>query len=135
MRHLVALAIVALGFAFPGSAKEMHPKAPHNQSEIQDTSTKPKSPAQSPIVVNIAAPEKPAHEKEQDAKDRAEKAETDRKLVEFTGQLAYYTFGLFAATIALVIATCVMAYLGFRQARDMKESLVIAKRLTENVVE
>lgn len=127
MRAFWASAIIVIAIAFPVLAKDVHSQHLNNQGKIQNSGTKPQNPAPQPIFVNVVAPEKNASEKEQDAKDRAEKADNDRKLVEFTRQLANYTFGLFAATIALVVATGVMACLGWRQAREMKVSLAIAK--------
>jgi hypothetical protein len=40
-----------------------------------------------------------------------------------TGELAFFTAGLFAATIALFIATAGLAFFGWQQARDMKASI------------
>ena len=52
----------------------------------------------------------------------------DRQLGELTGDLANYTLGLFAATAALVLVTGCLAYLGWKQAGDMKASIAIADK-------
>jgi hypothetical protein len=52
----------------------------------------------------------------------------DRQLVKLTGDLALFTAGLFAATIALFLATAGLAYFAFQQSRDMKASIEIAAK-------
>jgi hypothetical protein len=122
--------LIAVVFVFGmgiAASKEMHPKLPNNKEEIQNPEAKEQRGAVPPIIVNVSPPAKTHDEIEQEAKEHEDKADNDRKLVEFTRQLAYYTLGLFIATGTLVIATGCLAYLGWRQARDMKESLAIAK--------
>ncbi len=58
--------------------------------------------------------------------DKLEKSELDRRLVDLTHDLARFTGGLFYATLALFVATAVLAWFAFRQSRDMKLSMRIA---------
>jgi hypothetical protein len=69
----------------------------------------------------------------EEGRERAVKAELDRKLVDLTGELAEFTRGLFiatvilaVATIGLLIATAGLAYFAYRQSRDMKASIAVS---------
>jgi hypothetical protein len=81
-----------------------------------------------PIIVNVLPAPKSDREVDEERQERKDKAELDRRLVELTSDLAFFTAALFAATAALVIATIALAYYAFRQSRDMKESLVLARK-------
>jgi hypothetical protein len=126
LRGCVIVTILMAGMGTSAS-KKMHPKLPDNQAKIQNPDAKEKHSSPPPIIVNVSPPQKTHDEIEQEAKEREQKTELDRKLVELTGDLAKYTLGLFAATVALVLATGCMAYLGWKQANDMRRSLAIAK--------
>jgi hypothetical protein len=126
-RGCVIAIVFAAGVAVSVS-KEMHPKLPNNQTEIQNPKAKEQNSSPPPIIVNVSPPQKTHDEIQQETKNREEKTVNDRKLVEFTRQLADYTFGLFVATATLVLATICLGYLGWRQARDMKESIAVAKK-------
>jgi hypothetical protein len=120
------IALFLLGGAAISVSKDVHSHPPNDNAKLNGTGTNPQGASPAPIIVNVPAPQKTAEEKEEDAKERAEKSSNDGKIVEFTRQLANYTLGLLVATGALVLATGVLAYLGWKQARDMRESLVIA---------
>jgi hypothetical protein len=130
LRGCLITLILLIGNGISAS-KEMHPKLSDNQTKVQKADDKKQRASHPPIIVNVSPPQKTHDEIEQEAKDREEKAENDRKIVEFTRKLADYTFGLFVATAALVMATVCLGYLGWRQARDMKESIRIAERSAE----
>lgn len=83
---------------------------------------------QQPVAVNVIPAPKTEDERAAEAKDRREKAETDAKLTEYTGQLADFTRGLFYATVFLGVATIGLLILGFFQRRDMKESIAASAR-------
>jgi len=76
-----------------------------------------------------------AHEEiEQEAKERAERSDVDRRTVDLTenlanltGNVAKYTFGLFVTVIALVLATIGLGIFSWRQSRDMKDAIAVAK--------
>jgi hypothetical protein len=127
---LIALVfVIGVGEAF--ASKKVHPKLSNDQTEIQNPDAKELATLQPPIIVNVSPPQKTQNEIEQEAKGRDEKTDNDRKLVEFTHRLADYTLGLFIATGFLVVATAVLGYLGWRQAREMKKSLAIAKKTAD----
>ncbi|MEI9804342.1 MAG: hypothetical protein WDN48_07615 [Pseudolabrys sp.] len=70
---------------------------------------------------------RPSAQKKLLAADRRNKAETDAKLTEYTGQLADFTRGLFYATVVLGFATLGLLVIGILQSRDVKESVSAAK--------
>jgi hypothetical protein len=100
-------------------------KAPADNKAAQPDQQKTDPP---PIVVNVLPAQKSDHEAEEDRKERKEKAELDRRLVDLTGDLAWFTAALFAATAALVVATTALAYYAFKQSRDMKASIKAAQQ-------
>lgn len=128
MHRIIIAIFLILIFTSVTSGEEMDSKSSNDNTTVQESSAKPNNTPSSPIIVNIVAPDKTASEKDQDTQDRKDKADGDRKIVEFTRQLADYTFGLFTATVLLVIATCIMAYLGWVQSHDMKASIRISDR-------
>lgn len=132
MRHSALrgclIALFLLSAAGISISKDVHSKPPNDNAKFNGAGANPQGTAPAPIIVNVPAPQKTAEEKEEAAKDRAEKSSNDGKIVEFTRQLASYTFGLFVATGALFLATGVLAILGWRQARDMAKSLDLARQ-------
>ncbi len=94
-----------------------------NKPETQKPGNITQQTTPPPIVVNVSPPQKTHEEIEQEAKERKDKSDVDRKLVTLTGDLANYTFGLFVATGALVLATIGLCVFGWKQSRDMKESI------------
>lgn len=108
-----------------------HPAAqeqPTSQAPAANTQSNRQKPAPPPIIINIIPAQKSEDERAYEAKEQHEKAELDRKLVDLTEELAYFTAGLFVATVALVLATGVLGYFGWRQARDMKTSIISVHR-------
>jgi hypothetical protein len=86
---------------------------------------------QQPIVLNVLPTQKTPEESAEEKRQSQEKAELDRRLVEWTAELARFTAGLFMATIFLFIATGVLGYFAYRQSRDTKESIRIANRTAD----
>src|SRR6266478_4462570 len=138
LRALLILLLIA------GQASSQ--EAPGDQGVRQQESTQPTTSDQNaqtnqqnaqrpPIIVNVIQPPKSHAQEEEEARERKEKAELDRQLVDYTKELASFTAGLFyatlgvgIATIFLVIATAVLAIFGFIQSRDMKASVAAANR-------
>lgn len=94
----------------------------------KNASTKPAAAAPQPIIVNVAPPQKTEVEAEQDRRDRNDKATLDRRLVDLTGQLSAYTFGLFIATVLLVIATIGLVVMAVRQFFETRRLFVAEYR-------
>lgn len=76
--------------------------------------------ASAPLFVRALSVEKTKDELRQERDDRAEKQETDRAL-------ARYTYWLMWGTVALAVFTLFLAYFAFKQSRDMKESIDVAR--------
>lgn len=77
-------------------------------------------------------------ETREEVKERKAKAETDAKLVRYTGLLALFTFLLFIFTAALWWVTYRLSVAskeaGARQAKEMEESLAIAKEAAQAAI-
>jgi hypothetical protein len=82
---------------------------------------------QPPVIVNITPAPKSDSERAEEVEDRRKKAETDTRLTNYTGELAFFTKGLFLATVVLGIATIGLLIAAFFQSRDMKASITAAK--------
>src|SRR5438270_787184 len=93
----------------------------HSRSDQPDQSAerRPDGSRAAPFVVEMVPAPKSAEERAQEAEDRDEKKAADRWLVRWTAML-------FAATVGLILATGVLGYFGFHQARDMKASIAAA---------
>ena len=87
--------------------------APHGPA------AEPKGTINAPFFVQVISGPKSAAEHTQEAEDREEKRSADRWLVRWTA-------ALFAATVGLILATGVLGYFAFRQARDIKDLVAIA---------
>jgi hypothetical protein len=103
------------------------------QKPNQPATNNPQSAPQPPFIVNVLPTPKTEEQAEDERRERKEKAELDRRLVDLTGELAEFTAGLFYATVAvaiatifLVIATGALGYFGYRQSQDMKDSIRVA---------
>jgi hypothetical protein len=112
----------------PRGNEATDPKQTQSTDAQTSTTKKQESAAQPPIVINVLPPKKTEEETTDERHERKEKAELDRRLVDLTGDLAWFTAALFAATFGLLIATAALAYYAFRQSRDMKQSVEIAKQ-------
>ena len=89
---------------------------------------------QSPLIVKVAPTIKTDNERAEETKERERITESERKkeksdsdIVRYTGELAFFTKGLFVATVALVLATIGLLVEARRQARDMKASIDVAE--------
>jgi hypothetical protein len=80
-----------------------------------------------PIIVQVVPAKKTAEEAEAERLEREAKAESDAKLVDFTGKLANYTLGLFVATGILCLVTAWLGALAWRQSIDTRRSIKIAE--------
>jgi hypothetical protein len=114
------LAISASAQTIPGSPKAKAPTAPAERGAQNQSAPAP------PIIVNVVPAPKSDEEKQEERRERAEKAVSDKALVDLTGELAQFTKVLAYATIALACLTAGLFYVGVRQSIDMKESLRIA---------
>jgi hypothetical protein len=136
MRALFGAALLALAFMPPAYSQEQSPGGGISAQQEQPQSSAPqKSPAsneqatsQPPFIVNVVPAPKTEEERAEEARERKEKAELDTRLVDFTAGLFYATLAVAIATIFLVIATAGLAVFGFIQSRDMRTSVVVAKK-------
>jgi hypothetical protein len=115
----------------PGSGEQRQTQ-PGVTQQVPAAVQQPRAPTP---VINILPPQKTEQERTQEARERQEKADMDRRLVQFTAALAAYTERLYYATLAVAIATILLVfataglmYFGYRQSRDMRAAVDQAKR-------
>jgi hypothetical protein len=116
------------------TSKDVQRKPLDIQTEPHNTENKEQRSAEPPIIVNISPPQKTHDEIEREAKEREEKSDLDRKIVELTGDLAKYTFGLFITAVTLVLATVGLGIFSWRQSHYMKDSIAAAKESADAAV-
>jgi hypothetical protein len=121
---LVVAAVVAMA---PGST--VRAQAPEESQQNRAATQKP-SENNSPVI-RLLIPPKTEEERAREAKERAEKEKIDRQIVDLTGNLAFYTELLFAATAVLAVLTGGLVLVGFRQVRDARETIAAAKASAE----
>lgn len=102
MRDLIGAIVVALCLAWSASAQSQQPSPnagiaksnpPQNKAthSAQPNKTDQRGTEETPVIIKISPAQKSETETAEDAKERQEKAELDRKLVDFNRDLAYYT--------------------------------------------
>jgi hypothetical protein len=98
------------------------PPSPHpaqQQSSPDERGTK-----KNPFVVETYEPAKSQEEIDRTNKREIDKIDLDRKLVDFTGDLARYTKLLFAATVVLAVVAGILVVFGFAQLKELKQSTI-----------
>lgn len=85
---------------------------PHNQPSQQQTAPDTRGTESNPVIIK----EFPRERAQQEKGEAQEKANLDRKLAGYTGDLAFYTKCLFGATLLLSGLTGVLAYAAYRQS-------------------
>jgi len=118
MRFRIVVIAMALSAAFAsGSQGQSQEPRPSGAEARQQEQAKPaetnqaatvseqKSSPQQPIIVHVEPAKKTEAEAEEDRRERKEKADLDRRLVDLTAELSTYTGGLYSATVVLAIAT------------------------------
>jgi hypothetical protein len=103
---------------------------PNHQSDLQQPKPEERGTEQIPFVVKVV-PSEPTPEAEIQSK---EKSEFDRKLANFTGDLAFYTKCLFGATVFLALVTGSLALVAFFQMRDARKSITASEKLANAAV-
>jgi hypothetical protein len=109
------LSIATIAFVWMITDSQSQHRQGRNQTQTQTQTTQQKSPAdqrgteQSPLVIKQIPTETSETERAQKTKADEEKAELDRKLVNFNGDLAYYTWILAIVAIFQFIALFVQA--------------------------
>jgi hypothetical protein len=96
------------------------PRQTYRDDHHQGTAAEPRGTEDAPFFIQVVPSRKTAEERTQEADDREEKKSADRWLVRWTAML-------FIATVGLILATGLLGYFAFRQARDTKTSIDLAR--------
>lgn len=115
---LFAWLIVGLPFLYLPTS-EQH-KAPRSSGATQSPSGEPRGTSQAPFFIKVLPSDDAAEKAAQDAEDREEKKAADKWLV-------IWTMALFLATVGLILATAVLGFFAFRQSRDTREQIGLAR--------
>src|SRR5713226_4400394 len=132
---LVALALVLSASSFLDShaqSQQTPTGRDRNQTQSQSQHKQPatsnqQGTEQSPVVVRIQPSQKTETETAEEQKERSEKAELDRKLVNFNGDLAFYTKLLFLVAVIQSGALLVQAYFLAGTLRATAKAASVAK--------
>lgn len=127
---LIAALLFSISSVHAQQAAPSAPKVPEPQIQQAAPAEPPKAKTP-PVVIDAKVPPVADQESYEAIKERTEKAELDRRLVELTGDLARFTAGLFWATVALAALTAILAFFAFKQSRDMKKSLALANKAAD----
>jgi hypothetical protein len=101
-------------------------KQPPTKTGQQNAAQQERGTENSPVVVKVIPAEKSKDEiVRDDAKDK-EKLAVDERIASLTGDLAFYTKLLFAATAALALITVGLVKASFSQVRDAKQAIAAA---------
>lgn len=92
---------------------------PYYKSDLQKSNPEEYGTADHPVFVKVI-PSEPSPEQE---KREIEKAELDRKLTDYTGDLAFYTKFLVGFTAILAIVTGALAWVAGRQMKEARASI------------
>ena len=135
-RHVAILLIVIAGCLHAADlhagSKNQHRRPPSALESDDTTRTEVRRGSEeAPLIVRTLPSEKTEAERAEEAKDRSEKAATDRQLVYFTAALAAFTAVLAVSTIALWWVTKGLRQFAAEQASDMKSSIAVARQAAD----
>ena len=136
-RSIVAAILLYAAFGV-GSAQSQQPpikgKKPKTEATERKGADEQRGTENAPVVVKALPAEKGDKERADEAAERDEKRALDRRLVDLTSDLARstddlasFTKALFYATAVLGIGTCGLLWLGFRQSKDTRVALALAR--------
>jgi hypothetical protein len=132
-----------LAFANDSFARSQKPSTPGRagaQSQRQAAPSQENSAPyqrgtpEAPVVVKVSPGPEDESKAAQDAKDRKEKAELDRKLVDFNGDLAFYTKLLAYVAAFQLMALLIQAYWLRRTVKVSEIAAIAAKESADAVV-
>jgi hypothetical protein len=134
MRKYVLGSFLALALASTSVAQESQQPPQTNPAEDEaPASNDQRGTEGAPLVVKVLPAENEAEVAKRDEEERTAKAESDGKLIEFTGQLAESTVDLAEFTKWLAIGTAVLGFatLGLlffagKQSRDTRRAIDLA---------
>jgi hypothetical protein len=135
---LLIAALVAFPYAFaftqeltPSTGLTSQPEQARPEIAQQPAADDQKATAQPPIIVNVHPAPKTEAERGDEARERLEKAAMDGRLVDYTGELANFTAGLFYATVVLAVATFGLLLTAIFQFREIRASMVVGQKAAE----
>jgi hypothetical protein len=118
----------------PGGSETSQQEQAKPAKSDQPATAEQKASPPPPIIVHVEPAKKTEAEAEDDRRERKEKTDLDRRLVDLTAELSTYTGGLYFATVVLAIATIVLCIatiglvvMAIVQSRDMKASLALTE--------
>jgi hypothetical protein len=123
MRFALIGAIALLVLIGNASAQQRQLQQPRNQPNQQQAAPDTRGTEQAPFIVKTV----PTEKSETDKQTEKDKSDLDRKLTEFTGDLAFYTKWLFIVTAGVVFGTFGLVITGFLQISDNKKAIGAAQ--------
>jgi hypothetical protein len=131
----LCLALVAGSAQSQRRSQQVRIKQPETTVTQEKSHEDLRGTKQSPLIIEVAPTPKTDTERAEETKERERitelernKEKSDSDIVRYTGELAFFTKGLFAATVALVLATIGLGVAAFFQSRDTKRAVVAAEQ-------
>ena len=118
---LAVLIVTATAFASDRRSPLQQPQQTNTNQQSLDRDNR--GTEQTPLIVKTIPPDK----SQDDIQREKEKAELDRKTVQFTGDLVSYTWLLFIATSVLALTTGGLGAVAFFQMRDTRKGIKAAE--------
>lgn len=134
----LCLALVADSAQSQRRPQQVRIKQPETTVTQEKSHEDQRGTKKSPLIIEIAPTPKTDSERAEETKERERitelernKEKSDSDIVRYTGELAFFTKGLFAATVALVLATIGLFIAAFIQSREMKNSIAISNKIAK----
>src|SRR6266446_1647796 len=106
----------------PDASEASQPEKPHSEKSDQAPTSKQQRSGSGTVVVNVFPTPKTEEKAEDDRREREEKTGLDRRLVNLTSDLAFFTGGVFVATVILAIATGALGYATHRLVKGAEQT-------------
>jgi hypothetical protein len=111
----------------PSQGKAGQPEQTQSKNADDKANTSDRGTEQWPLIIRMLRSPEDKEQAEQDAKDRNVKTTLDRRLVDFTGDLAEFTRWLVVVAILQFIAMGVQAWYLYKQGRHLEKSSDLAR--------
>jgi hypothetical protein len=134
MLWLAAVLLIAILLSLPAHSNSPMKQAPHSQTSQASTDAKAvvqRGTEDAPLVVKTLPAEKTDAERQDEARERAERSASEQSLVNYTAALAIFTAVLAISTVALWWATKGLRDFAAQQAADMKSSIAVARQAAD----
>jgi hypothetical protein len=139
---LIRISLALLISAWPAFAQSPQPSPVSGETKTQQIETPnakqstidQRGTDQSPVVVRVVPVQKTPADITEEKSEREQKGELDAKLVQYNGDLAFYTESLAAIAVLQFVALCIQAYWLARTVKVSERAAKVAEDSSQAVV-